>query len=77
MAELGAIERGKIKYKATRIDDRETTYGIAVVPVDEKRAYLIDRIEYNSFVDGAPLLCYYQTVDPATICSVAESEVDR
>ena len=67
MAEKGVLPTDKELYCGKRIYDNETVYGMAVIPVDENRAFLVDRVEENTMTDGAPCLCYYEAVLPNTV----------
>lgn len=65
--ERGYLPKDKELYRGRRIMDNEWTYGMAVLPIDERRSFIVHRVEENTFVDGAPCMCWYDTVIPSTV----------
>jgi len=67
VADKNVLPKDKELYKARKVFDNKWAYGMSVVPINADKSLLIDRVEENDSVDGAPCLCYYQVVVPETV----------
>lgn len=76
MADKGILPKNKELYSGKRICDNEIVYGMAVIPIDESKALLVDRVEENTMTDGAPCLCYYVAVVPDSVTNITEDLED-
>lgn len=76
MMDKGILPRHLEGYNARRVYDNRWTYGMAVLPINMKRSFLVHVVEENKlYVDGAPCLCYYETVIPDTVIELNKKSV--